>query len=69
MTDEEGSGRPSSSTTEENVQAATEMTRSYRSLTIPEVPADLSIPHGSVQRIVTTELKTSYVSAKFVLGV
>ena len=52
--DEEKSGRPSTSKTQENVERVSEMFRSNRRLTIREISEDLSVYYGSVQNILTT---------------
>ena len=42
------------------------MIRSNRRLTIREISKDMNISYGSVQNILTTDLNTRRVSAKFV---
>jgi len=64
--DEERSGRPSTSETQENVERVSEMIRSNRRLTIREISEDVN---GSVQNILATDLDMRRVSAKFVLRV
>jgi len=64
--DEERSGRPSTSKTQENVERVREMIRSNRRLTVREISEDLNISYGSVQNILTTDLNMRRVSAKFV---
>jgi len=64
--DEERSGRPSKSKTQENVERVREMIRSSRRLTIREISEDLNIFYGSVQNILSTDLNMRQVSAKFV---
>jgi len=54
--DEERSGRPSTSKTQENVERVSEMIQSNRRLTIREISEDLNISYGSVQNILTTDL-------------
>ena len=49
--DEERSGRPSTSKTQENVERVSEMIRSNRQLTIREISEDLNISYGSVQKL------------------
>ena len=51
--DEERSGRPSTSKTQENVERVSEMIRSNRRLTIREIAENLSICYVSVQNILT----------------
>jgi len=53
--DEERSGRPSTSKTQENVEPVSEMIRSNRRLTIGEISEDLNISYRSVQNILTTD--------------
>ena len=64
--DEERSGRPSTSETQENVERVSEMIRSNRRLTIREISEDMNISYGSVQNILTTDLNMRRVSAKCV---
>jgi len=64
--DEERSGHPSTSKTQENVERVSEMIRSNRRLTIREISEDLNISYGSGRYILTTDLNTRRVSAKFV---
>jgi len=54
--DEERSGHPSTSKTQENVERVSEMIRSNRRLTIREITEDLNISYGSVKNILTTDL-------------
>ena len=67
--DEERSGHPSTSKTQENIDRVSEMIRSNRRLTIRETSEDLNISYGSVQKILTTDLNMRRVSVKFVLCV
>jgi len=46
--DEESSGRPSTSETQDNVERVSEMIRSNRRLTIREISEDLNISYDSV---------------------
>jgi len=64
--DEERSGRPSTSKTQENVERVSEMIRSSRRLTIREIYEVLNISYGSIQNILTTDLNMRRLSAKFV---
>ena len=64
--DEERSGRPSISKTQENVERVSKMIRSNRRLTIREIYEDLNISYGSVQNILTTDLNMRRVSAECV---
>ena len=54
--DEERSGRPSTSKTQENVERVSEMIQSNGLLTIRESSEDLNISYGSVQNVLTTDL-------------
>ena len=64
--DEQRSGRPSTTKTDENVQKVAKMVRSNRRLTIRELAEELNISYGSVQSILTDDLQMRRVSAKFV---
>jgi transposase len=64
--DEERSGRPSTSCTDEDISKMNEMIRSNRRLTIREIADDLNISFGSVQHILTNVLSMKRVAAKFV---
>ena len=64
--DEERTGRPSTSKTQENVERVSEMIRLSRRLTIREISEDVNISYGSIQNILTADLNTRQVSAKFV---
>jgi len=55
--DEERSGRSSAAKIQENVERVSEMIRSNRRLTIRESSEDLNISYGSVQNILTADLK------------
>ena len=63
--DEERSGRPSTSKTQETFERVSEMIQSNKLLTIREISEDLNISYGSVQNILTTDLNMRRVSAKF----
>ena len=63
--DEESSGGPSTSKTQENVEKVSKMIRSKRRLTIKEISDDLNVSYDSVQNILTTDLNMRRVSAKF----
>jgi len=67
--DEERSGRPSTSKTQENVEKVSEMIRSNGRMIITEISEDLNISYGSVQNILTTDMKMRWVSAKCFLRV
>ena len=64
--DEDRSGHPSTSKTQENVERIKEIIRSNRRLSIREISEDLNISYGSVQNILSTDLNMRRVSAKFV---
>jgi len=64
--DEERSGHPSTSKTQENVERVSKMIQSNRQLTIREISEDTNIPYGSIQNILTTDFNMRQVSAKFV---
>jgi len=54
--EEERSGRPSTSKTQENIERVSEMIQSNRRLTIREISEDLNISYGFVQNILRTDL-------------
>ncbi|KAF2879594.1 hypothetical protein ILUMI_26576, partial [Ignelater luminosus] len=58
--------RSSTSKTDENVQKIAKMVHANRRLTIRELADELNISYGSVQSILTDNLQTRRVSAKFV---
>jgi len=64
--DEERSGHPSTSKTQENVERVSEIIRSNRRLTIREIFDILNISYGSVRNILTTDLNMRRVRTKFV---
>jgi len=64
--DEERSGRPSTSKTQENFERVSEMIQSNKQLNIWEISEDMNIYYGSVQNILTGDLNMRRVSAKFV---
>jgi len=64
--DEERTGRPSTSKTQENDERISEMIWSNRWFTIREISEDVNISYGSIQNILTTDLNMRQVSAKFV---
>jgi len=64
--DEPRSGRPSTSTTDENVQAVKKIVLENRRITIREVAEDVGISLGSCHEIFSNVLGMSRVSAKFV---
>ena len=66
--DEERSGRPSTSKTQENVERVNEMIRSNRRYTIREISEDLNISYGSVQNILITDLNMLQLTHRFWYG-
>ncbi|XP_018314337.1 histone-lysine N-methyltransferase SETMAR-like [Mycetomoellerius zeteki] len=64
--DDERSGRPSTSKTNENINKVREMLISNRKLTIRELAEDLNIAYGSVQDIIVNDLGLRRVAAKLV---
>ncbi|XP_011054411.1 PREDICTED: uncharacterized protein LOC105146071 [Acromyrmex echinatior] len=64
--DNERSGRPSTSKTDENINKVREMLANNRKLTIRELAEDLNIAYGSVQDIVVNDLGLRRVAAKLV---
>ncbi|MCP6711290.1 helix-turn-helix domain-containing protein, partial [Klebsiella pneumoniae] len=64
--DEPRSGRPSTSTTDENVEEVKKIVLGNRRITIREIADDIGISFGSCQSILTGVLDMRRVSAKFV---
>jgi transposase len=64
--DEQRSGRPSTSTTDENVSKINEMIRANRGLTIREISTALNVSFGSVQLVLKKRLNMRRVREKFV---
>ena len=64
--DDERSGRPSTSTTDENVEKVKEMVMNDRRITIREVDDDVGISIGSCHEIFPNVLGMRHVAAKFV---
>ena len=64
--DDERSGRPSTSKTDENINKMREMLINNRKLTIRELAEDLNIACGSIQDIVVNGLGLRRVAAKLV---
>jgi histone-lysine N-methyltransferase SETMAR len=64
--DEHRSGRPSTSTTDENVSKINEMIRANRRLTIRKISNALNISFSSVKLVLTKNVNMRRVSAKFV---
>lgn len=64
--DDERSGRPSTSKTDENIAKVKEILVENRKLTIRELADDLNIAYGSVQDIIVNDLDLRRVAAKLV---
>ena len=64
--DDERSGRPSTSKTDENINKVREILINNRKLTIRELTQDLNIAYGSIQDIVVNGLGLRRVAAKLV---
>lgn len=64
--DDERSGRPSTSKTDENINKVREMLINNRKLTIRELAEDLNIAYGSIQDIVVNDFGLRRVAAKLV---
>uniref|UniRef100_A0A3B5B8J3 Mos1 transposase HTH domain-containing protein n=1 Tax=Stegastes partitus TaxID=144197 RepID=A0A3B5B8J3_9TELE len=66
LDDDDRPGRPSTSTTPENVQEIEEIVRQDRRLTIKEIAHMVNMSFGTVQAILTSNLNLHRVAAKFV---
>jgi len=64
--DDERSGRPSTSKTDENIDKVKEILVNNHKLTIREIAEDLNIAYGSVQDILVNDLGFRRVAAKLV---
>ena len=64
--DEERAGRPSTSTTDENIDKVKKIVLANRRITVREIAEDLSISIGSCHSIITNDLGMKRVAAKFV---
>jgi len=64
--DDERSGRPSTSKTDENINKVREMLINNRKLTIRELAEDLNIAYGSIQDIIVNGLGLRRIAAKLV---
>jgi histone-lysine N-methyltransferase SETMAR len=64
--DDERSGRPSTSTTPENIAKVREAILADRRRTIHDVCKIVGLPYGTVQRILAVSLDMRRISAKFV---
>ncbi|VEN56165.1 unnamed protein product [Callosobruchus maculatus] len=65
VNDEERAGRPSTSTTDENIDKVKKIVLANRRITVTEIAVDLSISIGSCHSILTNDLGMSRVAAKF----
>ncbi|PNF30777.1 hypothetical protein B7P43_G06188, partial [Cryptotermes secundus] len=65
-TDDDRSGRPSTGTTPENVAKVRDLILQDRRLTIQDLCNTLGLSYGTCQRILSEELITSWIGAKFV---
>ena len=66
VNDEERAGRPSTSTTDENIDEMKKIVLANRRITVREVAEDLNISIGSCHSIFTNDLGMRRVAAKFV---
>ena len=66
VNDEERTGRPSTSTTDENIDEVKKIVLANRRITVREVAEDLNISIGSCHSIFTNDLGMRRVAAKFV---
>lgn len=66
VNDEERAGRPSTSTTDENIDEVKKIVLANRRITVREVAEDLNISIGSCHSILTNDLGMRRVAAKFV---
>lgn len=66
VSDEERSGRPRMSTTDENIDEVKKLVLANRRITVREVAEDVNISIGSCHSIITNSLGMSRVAAKFV---
>ena len=66
VTDEERSGRPATSRTEENITIVRQIVRENRRLTVRSVAAQVNIDRETVRKILTEDLDMKMVCAKMV---
>ena len=64
VNDEERSGRPSTSTTDENINKVKKIILANRRITVREVAEDLNISIGSCHSILTNDLGMSWVARR-----
>jgi len=67
VTDEERSGRPATSRTEENIAKVHQIVRENRRLTVRSIAEQVNIDRGTVRKILTEDLDMRKVCAKLVL--
>jgi len=66
VTDEEGSGRPATSRTEENIANVRQIVRENRRLTVRSIAEQVNIDRETVRNILTEDLDMRKVCAKMV---
>jgi len=66
VTDEERSGRPATSRTEENIAKIRQILRENRRLTVGSTAEQVNIDRGTVRKILTEDLDMKKVCAKIV---
>ena len=66
VTDEERSGRPATSTTEENVANVRQILRQNRRLTVRSIAEQVNMDRGTIRKILTEVLDMRKVRAKMV---
>ena len=66
VTDEERSGRPATSRTEENIAKVRQIVRENRRITVRSIAEQVNIDRGTVRRILTEDIDMRKVCAKMV---
>lgn len=66
VADDSREGRPRTSRTEANIEAARQLLDEYPQITLEEIAESLGISHGSAQAIVTDDLKFKKLFAKWI---
>ena len=66
LKDDEMSGRPSTSSTPNNVETIWRLVHDDRRRTIKDIAAVINVSYGTVQTILTCDLNMHHVAAKFV---
>jgi DNA-directed RNA polymerase sigma subunit (sigma70/sigma32) len=66
VSDEEKSGRPATSSTEENIAKVRQIVRENRQLTVRSIAEQANIDRETVRKILTEDLDMRKVSAKMV---